>query len=75
MFPVGNCRERERLLLTAMELIRVHIQTVEEFSKQTRRENITPQEAALLRDEIKSSFATAQDAWEEYGQHVKEHGC
>jgi hypothetical protein len=57
-----------------MELIKVHIQTVEEFSKQIGRENI-PQEAESRRDEMKASFAIAQAAWEEYGQHVKEHGC
>jgi hypothetical protein len=75
VFPVGNCRERELLLQRAMDLIKVHIQTAEEFSKQMGRKNITPQEAASRSDEMKASFAIAQAAWEEYGQHVKGHGC
>jgi hypothetical protein len=75
MFPGGRCAERERLLRRAVELINAHIQAVEEFSKKIGKENSTTREAALQRDEIRTSFAMAQAAWEEYGQHVKEHGC
>jgi hypothetical protein len=75
VFPVGTCRERERLLQKAMQLIKVHIQTVEEFSNQMGREDIILQEAALRRDEMKASFATAQAAWEACERHVKEHRC
>jgi len=75
VFPIGACLERERLLRRAMELINLHIQTVEEFSKQNAKPNSTQEEAALLRDQMKSSFVIAQLAWEQYGDLVKKHGC
>jgi outer membrane protein TolC len=58
-----------------MELINLHIQAVEEFSKQNTNANSTQEEAALLSDQVRSSFATAQLAWEEYGDHIKKRGC
>ncbi len=75
MHSGGICAERDRLFHKATAAVKAHNQFSSQAATVMAPDKTLAEECAVLRVEMRAAFLAAQAAWQEYREHVQEHGC